>query len=302
MLEFKSTNDRWVKAITDSGTIRIVALDVRETLQFMAGRGALDPVETQGLGEAVISSLLLASSCSSGELVNLNIKGSGYLKQAFVDAHPEGKVRGYVIKRPDSDQAQGVTLDLLGPWGEGLLQVLRTRKGQKEPTIGTVPLATGYLAKDLTFYYYQSEQISSAVGLMVSYGDEVDFVASGFLIQAMPGATDEDLAQIEKHIKGLDLLDFRNIENKDARDPRILIFKLLESQSFKILEDRFLGFECPCSQERVSDAVALIGPTEIKSIIEEQGSATVTCEFCASTYTLDREKLESLLNSEKPKK
>ena len=160
----------------------------------------------QSLGEATVGALMIGSYCKQGERVNLNIQGSAFIKQALVDAHPDGTVRGYVTER-HFNPGQVETTRNFGPWGDGVLSVLRTKTGERErPYIGTVPLLTGYLAKDLTFYWHQSEQIPSAVGIAVSVDGKRVTAAGGFLVQALPGASDEELRVIEAHINEIQSL------------------------------------------------------------------------------------------------
>ena len=187
---------KWIKCIATHGSVRGVAIEATSLVQELVQLHGLKGRYAQGLGEAVMGALLVASYCKSGERVNLNVRGSGDFPQGLVDAYPDGSVRGYVTVRDPKDATFGLAGDF-GPWGEGTLSVLRTQMGHasqsKQPFIGTVPLVTGHLAKDLTFYWLQSEQIPSAVGLAVNLqGDQV-VSAGAFLIQVMPQATSEEI-------------------------------------------------------------------------------------------------------------
>src|SRR5690348_6505749 len=119
-----SHTSRWVKCISTEGNIRGVAIQATDLVRQMATQHGLVGRGAQGLGEAVIGALLVASYCKSEQKVNLNIQGSGYFSQALVDAYPNGTVRGYVIERDLNLISQE---NLTGPWGTGLLSVLRTK-------------------------------------------------------------------------------------------------------------------------------------------------------------------------------
>ncbi len=242
------------------------------------------------LGEAVIGALLIASNSKGQERVNLNIQATGPVRQALVDAHPDGTARGYVITSETAPEAT------LGTWGEGMLSVLRTKtESQNQPYIGTVPLITGHLAKDLSFYWVQSEQIPSAVGISVKLDAEGGIEsASGFLVQAMPGATSEEVRLIESQINHLNTLAG---EFGGGSEPTKLLARIFSDSSFMLLEERQLGFSCSCSRERVTRALTLVGVDELESMLSEDGGASVRCDFCNESYTFEKDQLVELIRS-----
>ena len=46
-------------------------------------------------------------------------------------------------------------------------------------------------------------------------------------------------------------------------------------------------FQCTCSRERIAKMLISLGQEEVDSIINEQGSVSVTCEFCGRKYSFD---------------
>jgi molecular chaperone Hsp33 len=181
-----------------------------------------------------------------------------------------------------------------GPWGSGLLSVLRTKGDKEQPYIGTVPLLTGHLAKDLTFYWFQSEQIPSAVGLGVYLNKGKLAAAAGFLVQALPGALDSEVKMIQNHIQNLS-----NLKQKILRqpDPVKLLAELFRDSAFTLVEEKELRFNCTCSIDRVEQSLALIGQAELTSILEEDGRAVVKCDFCSSEYTVEGPEIRKLISA-----
>ena len=286
-------SDRWVKCIISDGNIRAVAIEATALVRDLSKRHKLSKVGSIGLGEAVLAAALIASSVKNKEKVNLNIQGDGAFSQALVDASADGVMRGYVVERKKRTVSK-FSQDL-GPWGNGLLSVLRTQGSGEPPYIGTVPLLTGHLAKDLTFYWFQSEQIPSAVGIGV-YLDERGKViaAAGFLVQAMPGADESEVKLIQRQLLHLSNLKERVVE---SGDPVQLLAKVLEGMPFTIVEDRPIKFGCSCSLERVERSLRLLGPKELTSILKEDGKAKVTCDFCATDYLIKAPALKRLISS-----
>ncbi|OFZ01389.1 MAG: hypothetical protein A2070_13915 [Bdellovibrionales bacterium GWC1_52_8] len=289
-----SSGSRWLKCVATNGTIRGVALEATGLIRELAKLHKLNGMQAQGLGEAVMAGLLVSSYCKAGERVNLNIRGSGQFTQGLVDANPDGTVRGYVIPREPKDAFFGEHNEF-GPWGNGSLSILR-KKGDagSQPYIGTVPLITGHLAKDLTFYWFQSEQIPSAVGLAVTVdGDEV-VTAGGFLVQVMPQASPEEVKLVEKHIQEIDSL---TAELSRENDPLKLLARIFQSTAFVLLEDRPLTAYCNCSRERAIRALKLSGIEEVSDLLKTEGKASLNCEFCTKEYTVDADGLRELIAS-----
>jgi molecular chaperone Hsp33 len=279
----------WTKCISTTGTIRGVAIQATALAQEAAKRHGLQGQGAQGVGEALLGGLLLASNCKEGEHINLNIRGTGFYSQALVDAYPEGHCRGFVVCRETPESTQG-------PWGEGLLSVLRSNQAQehRQPYIGTVPLATGHLAKDLTFYLFQSEQVPSAVGISVLLDSEGAIEsAGGFLVQALPGADEKDIDRIANQVQQISGHAEQFIREGD---PLKILTQIFSDLAFVVLEQKELSFACDCSMDRVSRALALVGPDEIRSMIEQDGRAKVHCDFCSREYEIGEDALRAMIS------
>ena len=287
------TSDKWIKCIATHGNLRGVAIQATDLVASAAARHGQTGESIRGLGEAIIAGLLLGSYCKQGDRVNLNIRGTGYYQQALVDAYPDGTVRGYVIERDIGAKTHFGEDPAQGPWGSGLMSVLKTKDAEgSKPYIGTVPLVTGHLAKDLTFYWFQSEQIPTAVGLAVNLeGDRVS-AAGGFMVQALPGASASEVQAIEQHINEIQSLAEQLAENSD---PLRLMSRIFQSTAFIVVEDAPIKFNCNCSWERVRRALTLVGPEELRAMLEEDNHATVKCDFCSKEYSVDAAELESLI-------
>ncbi len=292
----KTTSDRWIKCISTQGNIRGVAIQATQLIRSMTEIHQLEGMGARGLGEAVLGALFLASYCKPGERMNLNIQGEGYFKQALVDAYPDATVRGYVVERALSPEAiKAMEEQGIGPWGQGMLSVLRSKGGEgKQPYVGTVPLLTGHLAKDLTFYWLQSEQIPSAVGIAVNLDEKGQVAAAGgFLIQALPGASSEEVKAIERQIHEIHSLA---AEINKSENPVHLLARIFENTAFIIVEEKPIRFQCNCSWERVERALSLIGIDELRTLVREEDKPMVRCDFCSKEYEVDESLVEKIVN------
>ena len=112
-------------------------------------------------------------------------------------------------------------LDVGGALGVGVLSVIKDI-GLKEPYVGQTILVTGEIAEDLTYYYATSEQTPSSIALGVLMNkDNTVSQAGGFMIQLMPGASDEIIDKLEARLGEITsitaLLDARKHSGNDFR-------------------------------------------------------------------------------------
>ncbi len=165
--------------------------------------------------------------------------------------------------------------------------------GLKEPYRGMVQLHTSEIAEDIAYYLTESEQIPSAVGLGVFVEpDNRVSVAGGFLIQTLPPADDELIDRLMAHIEQLPPITQLL---RQGKTPEQLLEILFTGIPYMTLEKRALAFRCICSREKVERTLISLGAAEISDIIDREGAAEVTCEFCREAYSFSRFELERLL-------
>jgi molecular chaperone Hsp33 len=287
---------RWSKWITQPGQIRVVAIEGAILAhELIAQQGLQGPAQT-GYAEAVVGSLLIASGHKSNESINMNAQGSGYYKQAIIDASPEGRVRGFLIEEKDKSMHTFGANGSAGPWGTGVLSILYTKNFEgKYPYKGMVHIATGYLDEAINEYYRDSEQVTSMMGLDVrTDGHSKVAAANGALIQAMGGASPEELAAIRSidvsQMRKLAALaaDFTAFEKEASR--------LLGGRPLQMVDTQNLVSFCNCSQERIERALLLSGEESVMEALGEDPWITVTCDFCRTEYKIASDRLKSIFS------
>ena len=273
----------WRKLITQPGHIRVVALEVSAlTIELGDLQDLVGPTRL-GLAEAVAGALLIASTHKSNESINLNAKGSGRLRQAIVDASPEGRARGFLIV---NDQA---TRD---DWGTGVLSILYTKNFEgKHPYTGMVQIADGRLETAINEYYRDSEQLVSKVGLMVTYRGD-DLIARGVLVQALGGATEIELARIG----ALEPAELNALAESSDRPGEFdgLAARLLGDVTLEELERRDLTSFCTCGIDRIERALVLTGEADTTEALGQDAYLEVICDFCRHQYRVTAERIKSL--------
>ena len=84
----------------------------------------------------------------------------------------------------------------------------------------------------------------------------------------------------------------RLVEGMDAEE---IIRAVLSDFEVEVLEKRPVEYRCYCSRDRVTRALISMGKGELSALIEEQGEAELTCQFCDAIYHYSKEELEALL-------
>lgn len=257
------------------------------------------PVATAALGRTLtIASIIGAGLKNETDTTTIQFKGDGPLGSIVAVTDSSAHVRGYVVNPfVDLPLNKKGKLDVGGAVGKGYLNVIRDL-GMKEPYAGQVPIVTGEIAEDLTYYFARSEQIPTAIGLGVLVDtDNSVKAAGGFMLQLMPEATDEVAAELEEKMKTLEPITTMIENGMTAED---IFFHITDG--FSMLMDNNgvePKYECKCSKERMEKALISIGREELEAIIKEQGEAELTCQFCDNKYKFSKEELEILLKESK---
>jgi molecular chaperone Hsp33 len=244
------------------------------------------------LGRALTGGLLMGALLKRGQRVALKFEGNGPLKKIIVEADAEGTVRGFTVHPEAEVPLRDEKLNVSGALGkQGLLTVMKDL-GLKEPYQGVVSLLTGEIAEDIAYYYSESEQIPSAVGLGVFVNlDGRVSAAGGFLIQSLPPSDEKVVDLLVENIRRIASVTELLREGKTPEDILTAIFAGVPHYP---LGRRDLSFHCPCSRKRIEKVLISLGAGELQKMIDEQGQAEVTCEFCRSKYEFTKGELEAL--------
>jgi len=284
--------DYLVRSITDNLNVIGLVCVTTDLVGEAARLHRTSPTATAALGRALTGGLLMGALLKAGQRVALKFEGNGPLKRILVEADSIGLARGYVAV-PEADvPSQGDKLNVAGVLGhDGFLTVVKDL-GLKEPYRGIVKLHTGEIAEDIAYYYLESEQIPSAVGLGVFIeSDGRVSAAGGFLIQTFFSGEDPLVDHLIGNVQRIPgVSEFLRQENT----PEGMLTTLLSGIPYHVVGKRNLSFRCTCSRERVERALIALGNEELKSLGVGQEKTEVTCEYCRSTYQFTREDLEGL--------
>lgn len=290
-------SDQLIRAISQDGLIKVSAVSTRDLTERARQSHKTLPVATAALGRLLAGASMMGNALKEeAASLTLQIKGGGPLGTLLAVSDHEGNVRG-TVENPavDIPLREDGKLDVGTAVGnQGTLTVIRDLR-MKEPYVGSVGLLWGEIAEDIALYFVESEQIPTACGLGVLVDrDQSVLSAGGYLVQLLPGAGEETAERLEASLRAAgpvtELL-------KADPDPEALLRAALPGLALEVLEKRPIAYRCDCSRERMERALISLGREELRAMIDEQGSAELTCRFCDNVQRFSREELEALLAS-----
>lgn len=304
------------KAITgleNSGSFRVYMVISTDAVQQAHELHHTSPLATHLLGRALTGTGIMGLMLREpGFKVTFQFKGDGPAQQVLCTADSAGHVKGYIVNPlVDLPPKENGSPDVGGAIGKGMLTCIRDA-GTTEPYVGKIELATGEIGDDLAEYFYASEQQHTLVSLGVKLDENGDVAASGgMIIQVLPDATDEALTAVEEWLPLMPQLSDLIEEitagiPEDITDEEIeWIMRELLGRSFEGMPSEHsirpmdildFGWKCDCSDERLDEVMMSLGAKELTKLIEEDGQAEVTCQFCGKAYYFDKEHLTRLRN------
>ncbi len=284
-----------VRALAWGGQARIFAAVTTELVQTIQQRHQTSITATAAIGRTATAAAMMGFMLKGPESLTVKLKGDGPAGAIIVEANPQGEIRA-TMDEPSAEVPPRTDgkLDVAALVGtEGLLNITKDLR-LKDPYIGSVPLVSGEIGDDFTYYFTVSEQTPSAVGLGVliqptEQGAEV-IAAGGFIIQLLPGMREEAIAEIEENINQLPPLSHLIREGITAEE---LVLRLVPKAKIRAkIEPRF---QCKCSKDRVEQSLISIGAVDLQQIIDEDGQAEVVCHFCREAYQFNKRELEAIL-------
>jgi len=286
-------SDYIVRATAGDGAIRAFCATTRELVEYARTRHDSSPVVTAALGRMLTAGAIMGSmQKGEGDLLTLQLRGAGPMKGITVTADSKANVKGYPLVNdvmlPPNSKGK---LDVSGAIGVGMLSVIKDM-GLKDPYIGQVELISGEIAEDIAYYFTSSEQVPSAValGVLMEKNNTVR-QAGGLIIQALPGASDEQVASLEAKLSGIPSMTTMLDQGKAPED---ILNDILGDSGLQILDTIPTKFSCNCDRARVEKVVISLGKKELRKMIEDGEPVELKCHFCNKAYEFTPQELKEI--------
>lgn len=258
------------------------------------------------LGQAVAASVLLAATLKFRGQLTLQLQGNGAVSLLVAQCTHDYRLRA--VARFDEAAVSALSgngaTEVAGKATGAVFRQLVGSEGRFAVTIeadernvryqGIVPLSGDSLAGSLEAYFARSEQLPTRVLLAAD-----DERGAGVLVQKLPEDSMTDESQMrevwEQAERGIEQLSTDDLLQCPVEE---LLGRGFAAQDMRLFRGAPVQFECRCSQGRVTGLLRALGPDEVREVLREQGSVTVTCEFCHRPYRFDKGDVEALFGDE----
>jgi molecular chaperone Hsp33 len=259
----------------------------------MRAQHNLGILETMILGQASLCAALMIPTMKGREHLNFRYDCNGPAAGFSVDADSMGWVRGHLLQNPVPVNAPLKNWDLAPFLGPGTITVSRFPEDSKRPQVGTTEIKYKNIAKDLTWYFMQSEQTPSAFNTSIQFDKKGNVIgAGGLFLQRMPAIggkshLSEDEAEditdkVENALKAAPSFGEWFSQKGDLED---IIFGLFREFSPTKVLTREIKWECPCSKEKFLESIKTLGKKELNDIKKNgPDPLEIICHNCGSIY------------------
>jgi molecular chaperone Hsp33 len=290
--------DRLIQCVAAEGMFRVTFIEgtrlVREARQIHG----LSRVATAARGRQLMMTAIMAADLKhEDDKVSTILNGDGPAGSMICTGNAALEVKGSVpngiSELPPTPEGK---LDVGGFVGHtGKLTVV-SDMGLKEPYVGVSNLVSGEIAIDFAQYYAASLQRPALIYLGVRLNAESGEVlsAGGVFAEPMPGCPEELLDRLQQKSAEIVTLSKQLDAGETAE---AFLERVFGEFGLTIASEREPVYRCDCSRERIERALISTGVQELRSMMEEDHGAGVTCRFCDKIYTFTEEDLRELVNA-----
>jgi molecular chaperone Hsp33 len=289
----EGAGDELVRTVSADGSFAARALVATDLVAEAAERHDTAPTATAALGRALMGAVLLGAGAPDDERVQLHFRGRGPVRSVLAISDNQGRARGFVGNPAAHPPPRNGKLDVGAAVGAGTLAVVRDHPSWRKPYSGFVPIVSGEIAEDIAHYLLESEQAASVMALGVFVGSDGSVgAAGGFLVQAMPEASDDAVAILEGNVRAL---ESPSQMVRAGLRPVDILDRLLVGLGSSERHSMRPGFYCPCDRNRIVQAVVALGRDEMQQIVDDGEELEIRCEFCCATYSVSPEEVRTVL-------
>ena len=284
-----NSKDKLHRFIFEATDVRGNYVQLNHTIEKATQHQALPENLHTALGELMVASALLASTLKLDGSITLQIQTNGPLKLLIAECNENLGIRGTV--KWSGPIASIKPIELIK---EGHFIITLMQKNAKNPYQGIVPMEGNSISELLENYMLRSEQIQTKLWIHVQ-----NHIFHGLLIQKLPFnslATVSDNDEIKKTWERVSesAQSFNKID--PLLDTPAMLQALFPLETIRLYDATYPDFVCSCSKKSVENMLHLIGKEECESIIEEQSSITIHCDFCNECYQYSEGEVDIIFN------
>lgn len=262
-----------------------------------------DPV-ARLLSETVVLTTLLSSMLKYEGIFILQAQGDGAVSRLVADMNSDGSIRATAGYDPEKLAAiEDPNPGLKELMGDGYLAFTVDQGEYSERYQGIVKLQGETLQDCIHHYFSQSEQIATSIRMAVGKDEDGSWRGGAVMLQHMPDHSNipQDAKPVPENWNRAQIL-LQTCKDEELLDPRLhddtLLIRLFHEEGVVVYPPQKIMKYCRCSPDKIEGIIQGLSADDRKEIVVD-GKITMTCEFCATTYTFDPETLD-LVSRETP--
>ncbi len=286
-----------VRYIAADASAFVIAADSTDTVARAEQIHKTSAVNTAALGRLLTAASMMGNMLKGkDDSITLKMNGGGPAGSVVAVSDSEGNVRGYVqnpiVELPLNDKGKLDVRKTIGT--NGYLYVMKDI-GLNEPYIGQTQIISGEVAEDITNYFATSEQTPSVCALGVLVNPDLTVAnAGGFIIQLLPGCSEDIIQKIEKSIQDIEPVTTMLSGGMTADD---IAKRALKNIDIEKLDESRTEYRCNCSKKRVETAIISTGKESMQEMADSGEDTRVECHFCDKVYTFTPQDIKNLMNN-----
>lgn len=287
--------DQVFSAISADGGIKVTACSTRNLVNDMMIQHTMTEVPAEALGRTIICGLLMANGIQDEQMVQITLNSDGPLRGVVGIANGKGEVRGYV-----GSPALG-KISLQEAIGKGSVQIVKNHPDWPRPYNGITAIRHSDVDRDIGIYLAESEQRSCALAAATSVNGILCNAAGGYLVEQLPGVSDETVERVSKNLAKLveqdggEKLPTNLLVN--GVTPLDMAEILLDGLDMKPLQQIEPKLVCECTEDRLFRALRLLPREDVEDILEKEEEVSARCQFCGKEYRMGAAELRTRLDN-----
>lgn len=236
-------------------------------------------------GKFCTLAVLMGATLKGSDRLTIRTDTEGFIKNIIVNSDSAGNIKGYLVNEI-SDNYDSL--------GKGMLRIIKDM-GLKEPYTAIANIDYSKLANDISYYFYNSEQIPTVIAFAMEFTNDNRVLCAGaYMIQLLPFADENFITKLERKIEairpmnelmkgGMSLERILQLlyDDMDTEDDSLV-------EEYQILEEKEVRYECDCSSERFHRGLLTLGVEELTKIFDEEREIETECQFCGKKYKFEK--------------
>ncbi len=278
----------------DTSLIRGRIIRLGDVLNQILDPHPYPPVVAQMVAEGAMLALLLSSMLKYDGTFTLQVQGDGPVAMLVADVVNHTEVRACATLRADLLSTLPDTAgDLQSVFGKGYIAFTVDQGAHTDRYQGIVELQGATLADSVSYYFTQSEQLRTSLRIAASKDADGAWSAGGIMIQSLPleaaSVQDEIHATHEENWNRAQIL-LESVTSEELIDEKLhentVLYRLFHQEEVRVYEPQAITKGCRCTLEKLQGIVAMM-PAEDRRDMAENGTVTMTCEFCNKDFVLN---------------